>query len=139
MFDNLMYAIRDEFSGRKKVGTYFITPTEYERDFLKNLYYRNVNGNKAGHRCSYERCGLGEGRALTSESYGNGYKCEWMLVLIPSDAGFRERDVITHMTHLEHYMDGDHELFKFHAAIPDGDGYEHRTCTWDATYRKFVG
>lgn len=139
MFENLMYAIRDEYRNGKKVGTYFITPAEYMNDFFKNLYYREVNGNRRNHRCEYSNTHWKFQRYLEWETYGNGYKCEWTLVAIPESAGFRERDVIEHMTHMEHYMDGDHELFKFHAAIPNGDEYEHRTCTWDATYRKFVG
>lgn len=47
--------------------------------------------------------------------------------------GNRERDVFEHLTRVEHFDDNGHDLYRFFHK----DG-EH-SCTWDETYRKFVG
>lgn len=48
------------------------------------------------------------------------------------DGGFRENDILENLSHYEHYMDGEHELFKFYHK----DG-EH-AAVYDKTYYKWV-
>lgn len=140
MFENLMYAIRTEKRNGKVVDECHLTPSQYKQDFFSNLYYREVNGNRSQHRCEYANHHAFSHKYLKWETYGNGYKCEWLLVPIPHIAGNREKEIVENMTSIKAYESGGHELVDLYAIVGDShNGYELAKCTYDESTGKFVG
>ena len=139
MFENLMFAVRTEKRNGKVVCTSYITPDEYKDDFFKNLYYREVNGNRANHRCEYANDMRSVPRYLKWETYGNGYKCEWELYELPRNAGTYEHVVAANVVELYPHEANGHELVTMYAVLGDADsGYERRSLTYDMTTGRFV-
>lgn len=139
MLEYLMFAVRTERRNGRHVATYYITPDQYRYDFFKNLYYREVNGNRAHHRCEYANDMMRVDRYLKWETYGNGYKCEWELYELPRSAGDRELEIVSHMVDIEHYEVDGHELVTMYAVLGDADsGYERHSLTYDMTTGRLV-